>query len=242
MVLRRTAPDRFGPGRTPGETGAGPRRACWDAGRSTKGTSSSTTQVDRAPVRLGQIEEPPEERLVEDARPRVPLERDGDELGLVLALAQLVDELVREDLGAPANERAPAERRRRSSSARCFSSASSCATRSSRSSISRRAAALKERWSYATGSTYHRISLRSTAFAGVPSPPRTPGRSRSERSAETGQSRSASARAAWRSSPPPASPGAAPERRTSCFSCSKRAATSTSPFDEIPASSPFSAL
>ena len=61
-------------------------------------------QVDRAPVRLGQVEEPPEERLVEHARPRVPLERDGDQLGLVIALAQLVDELVREDLGAPANE------------------------------------------------------------------------------------------------------------------------------------------
>ena len=42
---------------------------------------------------------------------------------------------------------------------------------------------------------------------GVARPPRTPGRSRSERSAETGQSRSASARAAWRSSPPPPRPG-----------------------------------
>ena len=115
------------------------------------------------------------------------------------------------------------------------------ATRASRSSISRSAAALKERWSYASGSTYQRISLRSTALAGVERPPRTPGRRRRPRSAETGQSRSASARAALRSSAPPASPGAAPERRTSCFSCSKSAARSVSCWEEIPARSPFSA-
>ena len=68
---------------------------------------------------------------------------------------------------------------------------------------------MNERWSYASGSTYQRIILRSTALTGVPSPPRTPGRRRSERSAETGQSRSASSRAARRSagSPPPAGIG-----------------------------------
>ena len=61
--------------------------------------------------------------------------------------------------------------------------------------MSRSVAALNERWSYASGSTYQRMSFRSTAFTGVPMPPRTPGRSLSERSADTGQRRSASARA-----------------------------------------------
>ena len=67
----------------------------------------------------------------------------------------------------------------------------------------RSAAALNDRWSYASGSTYQRISLRSTALTGVPMPPRTPGRSRSDRSAETGQRRSASR----------ARPGDRPRRR-----------------------------
>ena len=49
-------------------------------------------EVDRPTVRLGQVEQPPEERLVEHAGARVPLERDRDELGLVLARAQLVHE------------------------------------------------------------------------------------------------------------------------------------------------------
>ena len=61
-------------------------------------------EVDRLPVRLGQVDQAPEERLIEDARARIPLERDGDELDLVLAHAELVDELVGEDLGAPAHE------------------------------------------------------------------------------------------------------------------------------------------
>ena len=103
-------------------------------------------EVDRPPVRLGQVEQAPEERLVEHARARVPLERNGDELGLVVAGAQLVDERVRHDLGAPANE-GHLRRADRNSHERCFNSASSCATRASRSSISRSAAALKERWS-----------------------------------------------------------------------------------------------
>ena len=163
-------------------------------------------EVDRPPVRLAQVEQAPEEGLVEHTRARIPLERDGDELGLVLARPQLLDERVRHDLGPAAHER-NLRRADCDSHDRCFNSASSCATRASRSSISRSAAALNERWSYATGSTYQRISLRSTAFAGVPRPPRTPGRKRRLRSAETGQSRSASARAALRSSALPLSPG-----------------------------------
>lgn len=92
----------------------------------------------------------------------------------------------------------------------------------------RSAAALKERWSYASGSTYQRIIFRRTLFAGVPTPPRTPGRRRSGRSAETGQRRSASSRAARRVSASPAPPGSAPQRRTSSRSASNNAATSTS--------------
>ena len=97
---------------------------------------------------------------------------------------------------------APSRPARNASS--CRSSSSICACRSS---IRRSAAALNERWSYASGSTYQRIALRSTALTGVPIPPRRPGRSRSPRSAETGQRRSASARAASRSSASPAAAG-----------------------------------
>ena len=42
-------------------------------------------EVDRPPVHLLEVEQPPEERLREDARAGVPLERDGDEVGLVAA-------------------------------------------------------------------------------------------------------------------------------------------------------------
>src|SRR5262249_59571411 len=121
-------------------------------------------------------------------RTRVPLERHRDQVGLVAACAQLVDERVREDLGAatceghlrPADGDAHQLPLRARAASSCARSASTC---SCRSSISRNAAALNERWSYASGSTYHRISLRSTAFTGVVRPPRTPGRSLSERSA-----------------------------------------------------------
>ena len=51
-------------------------------------------EVDRLPVRLGQVEQPPEEGLREHAGARIPLERDGDDLRLVAARAQLVDERV----------------------------------------------------------------------------------------------------------------------------------------------------
>ena len=62
-------------------------------------------EVDPPAVGLVEVEQPPEERLREHARARVPLERDRDEVGLVAARAQLVDELVGEDLGAAARER-----------------------------------------------------------------------------------------------------------------------------------------
>jgi len=62
-------------------------------------------EVDRPPVRLLEVDEPPEESLAEDARPRIPLERHGDERREVVARVQLVDELLREHLGAAVRER-----------------------------------------------------------------------------------------------------------------------------------------
>ena len=62
-------------------------------------------RVDRPPVRLLEVEQPPEERLREHALARIPLERHGDELRLVVARAQLRDEVVGEDLRAAALER-----------------------------------------------------------------------------------------------------------------------------------------
>ena len=62
-------------------------------------------EVDRAAVRLGQVEQPPEKRLGEHALARIPLVRNGDEVGLVPARAELADEIVREDLGPAALER-----------------------------------------------------------------------------------------------------------------------------------------
>ena len=189
--------------------------------------------VDRPPVALGEVEQAPRERLGQDLGARVPLERDRDDLRLVSPRAQLLDQRVGEDLGAPVGEghlrpaHGNAHRGYPFSLRNAASSACNLSTCSWRSSTSRSAAALNERWSYASGSTYHRISLRSTALTGVPRPPRTPGRRRSERSAETGQSRSASSRAARRSagSPPPA--GSAPESRTCSRRLWKSASTST---------------
>ena len=45
--------------------------------------------VDSPAVRLVEVEQPPEERLREDARAGIPLERNGDEIGLVLPGAEL---------------------------------------------------------------------------------------------------------------------------------------------------------
>jgi hypothetical protein len=62
-------------------------------------------EVDAASVGLGDVGEPPEERLREHLLGRIPLERDGDEVSLVAAPLQLRDEIVDEDLGAAALER-----------------------------------------------------------------------------------------------------------------------------------------
>ena len=61
--------------------------------------------VDPPAVRLVEVEHPPEERLGEHTCARVPLERHGDEVGLVAPRPQLVDEFVGEDLGAAPGER-----------------------------------------------------------------------------------------------------------------------------------------
>ena len=111
--------------------------------------------VDPAPVGLLEVEQPPEERLGQHARAGIPLERHRDEVGVVPARPQLLDELVGEDLDASARERhlgaqdrdAHMRPYRFSAGRRSASSASRLATRCSRSSTSRRAAALNERWS-----------------------------------------------------------------------------------------------
>ena len=62
-------------------------------------------ELDPPAVRLVEVEQPPEERLGQHALARVPLERNGDEVGVVSALGELGDEVVREDLDAPSRER-----------------------------------------------------------------------------------------------------------------------------------------
>jgi hypothetical protein len=61
-------------------------------------------EIDSAAVGLLQVEQPPDERLGQDALARVPLERHRDEVGVVVALAQLGDQVVGEDLDAAAGE------------------------------------------------------------------------------------------------------------------------------------------
>ena len=95
--------------------------------------------VDRAAVGLGQVDEPPEERLVEDAGAGVPLERDADDLRFVSAPAQRGDEIVGHQLRAAPHER---HLRRRDDDPH---GRSSRLTRSSRSSISFRTASLNAR-------------------------------------------------------------------------------------------------
>ena len=105
-----------------------------------------------------------------------------------------------------------------------------CATRCSRSSIRRSAAALKDRWSYASGSTYQRIIFLRTALTGVPSPPRTPGRRRSgpvgrpARALGLGARREAVVRLSGRPRVGPGATDLLPERR-------EQASTSTSSAD-----------
>ena len=106
--------------------------------------------VDRSAVHLLQVEHPPQKGLGEDARARIPLERDRDELGLVPAQPKLVDQAIGHDLGPAPRERDlrpgdqnPHRRPLRSAS----TSASSRSTWCCRSSIRRSEAALNERWS-----------------------------------------------------------------------------------------------
>ena len=62
-------------------------------------------EVDGASVGFFEIEEPPHERLAEDALAGIPLVRNGDVVDLVVAGAELGDEVVGEDLCAAAGER-----------------------------------------------------------------------------------------------------------------------------------------
>jgi hypothetical protein len=61
-------------------------------------------EVDPLPVGLFEVEQPPEERLGEHALAGVPLERDADEVGVVAAATELLDEVVGEDLDAAAGK------------------------------------------------------------------------------------------------------------------------------------------
>ena len=57
-------------------------------------------------LRLLEVEKAPLERLAQRARAGIPLERDPDELDLVIAAAQLLDEGLGQDLGsAPLEQR-----------------------------------------------------------------------------------------------------------------------------------------
>ena len=69
------------------------------------GNFVAITRSMRRPSASSRSSEPPEEGLGEDALARIPLERHGDEVGLVPARAQLGDEVVGEDLDAAAGER-----------------------------------------------------------------------------------------------------------------------------------------
>ena len=80
----------------------------------------------------------------------------------------------------------------------------------------------------------HRLRRRRRARRGRPGGAAGCGRPTPARAARPPRGRRCGRRA------PPASPGAAPERRTSCFSCSKSAVRSVSVSEEIPARSPFS--
>ena len=109
--------------------------------------------VDRPPVGLGQVDEPPEERLVEHARAGVPLERDASRSrprGRARAARRR---------GRPPS--APRRRARTAPAARqtaiLMLAARAAAMRSSRSSISFSTASLNARWSANAGSTYQRM-------------------------------------------------------------------------------------
>jgi len=60
--------------------------------------------VDRSTVRLAQVHEAPEEGLREHPLTGVPLERERDEVRVVPARTELLDQVVGEDLGAAAGK------------------------------------------------------------------------------------------------------------------------------------------
>jgi hypothetical protein len=62
-------------------------------------------QVDSSTFDFVEVEQPPRERVREDTRARVPLERNRDERGLVPARVQLCRQTLREYFGAAVCER-----------------------------------------------------------------------------------------------------------------------------------------
>ena len=61
-------------------------------------------QVDAPAVRFLEVEQPPEERLRQDALAGIPLERHADEVGVVAAALELGDQVVGEDLDSAPGE------------------------------------------------------------------------------------------------------------------------------------------
>ena len=171
-------------------------------------------RVDRAAVRLVEIEQPPQERLRQHALAGIPLERHRHQLGLVVARAQLLDEIVGEDLGAAA-----LERHLRNAHGQPHRPLSSSSTRRARSSTSRSSASLTMRCSANAGSTYQRIAFRRTRFTWYAVQPLRPGRRSSGLSALTGQNRSARPRVVPRSREP---------RSTASRSCAYTSSTESS--------------
>ena len=76
-------------------------RMAHEVGRKLRGDH----QIDRLPVALAQIEQPPRRGVRQDLVLRIPLERHADELRLVPALAQLPHQLPHVHLGAAVHER-----------------------------------------------------------------------------------------------------------------------------------------
>src|SRR5436189_68761 len=133
--------------------------------------------------------------------------------------------------GSPRSSRVSLSSSSRTSRSACSRAAADASARSESASTSLRTESLNTRWSAASGSTYQRMSFRSTRLANPLSPPPA------SRSAETGQKRSASARFDTNSAAGEA-PAAAP-RRSSSLSRSNRAATSISSGEEMPAGAGF---
>ena len=70
-----------------------------------EGNFVAITRSIGRPSDLLEVEQAPEERLRQHARAGIPVEGHGDEVGLVVARPELLDERLGEDLGAAARER-----------------------------------------------------------------------------------------------------------------------------------------